>query len=93
MTSSNPYAAPASAPDTTEAVANARTHATVALVLAGLAIFVLAPVLAPIAIVMAHRAGKVDPSWQGTATLVLAALALASSALFWFLFVWQLLAP
>lgn len=91
--SPNPYAAPASAPDTSQAVANARKRATLALVLAGVAIFVLAPVLAPIAIVMAHRAGKVVPSWQGTVALVLAALALASSALFWVLFVWQLLAP
>lgn len=88
-----PYAPPASPPSPARDAANARAHATIALVLAVVAVFVLAPVLAPIAIVLAHRAGKVAPSWQGTATFVLAPFALLTSAFFWVLFVWQLLAP
>lgn len=85
----NPYAAPL-APDAHE---NARRDANLALALAIASVLVCAPVLGPLAMWKAVGTLKTSRPWQGIAAIVLAGVGLASSAVFWFLALWQYLAP
>lgn len=88
----DPYAPPAGhgSPD---ALRKAERDATVALVLASVSVFVGAPVLGPLAIAKAVASRRVVSTVRATLALVLAFFGCATSLFFWFLFVWQLLAP
>ncbi len=88
----NPYAPPR-APEKDDPLQSARRDAAWALVLGIVSLVLCAPVTAPFAIWKAHRALRNGPSALAIVGLVLAGLGLASSAIFWFLAIWQYLSP
>ncbi len=89
----NPYEAPRAPPPGLAPDEAARRDATWALVLGIASLVFCAPMTAPFAFWKAARALRVGASGRATVAVVLAVLGLASSALFWFLAIWQFLTP
>ncbi len=89
----NPYAPPVVQPRDLTRDESARRDANWGLALGIASLFMCAPLAAPLAMWKAIRALSVKSSWQATVAIVLAALGLLSSALFWFLVIWQFLSP
>ena len=89
MSAPNPYAPPSEA---TSARGGDR-DASWALALGIASVFLCAPITAPIAIWRAVLALRTGTSARAIVGLALAVFGLLTSALFWFLAIWQLLSP
>ena len=89
----NPYEAPLAAPPPVNEHDAARRDAAWALALGIASLVMCAPLTAPLAMWKASRALRVRPSGEATVGIVLAALGLLSSAVLWFLAIWQFLTP
>ncbi len=89
----NPYAPPSAVSASTSVDRAARRDATWALVLGVSSLVLCAPVTAPLAIRKALRAKRAGASARATAAILFAAVGLFTSALFYFLAIYNFLQP